>query len=116
MKIKPQSAAPAVETLSAVPVAAALVLLLAPFELYAAGSVLRMVAADADVLLADPGAAQIATQAQADMAAPSFFFDLVPPPPVADVEEAGASEVSLEPAAPDAAPNDAAPNSKPSES
>lgn len=103
MKTKTLPAASAVETPAAASNEVVLVLLVAPFEFYQAGSVLRLTAADAAELLADPERAQIATQAQADMASPSFFFDLVPTP--TQVEELGASEVVIEPAASDAAPS-----------
>ncbi len=103
MKTKTSSAAVAVETPAAAQSDAVLVLLLAPFEFYQAGSVLRLPYVGAAELLANPEQAQIATTAQAEMASPSFFFDLVPP--LASAEEVGASEVVIEPAASDAAPS-----------
>lgn len=103
MKTKTLPAAGAVETPAAAQSEAVLLLLLAPFEFYQAGSVLRLPAAEAEAVLAVPDQAQIATTAQAEMASPSFFFDLVPP--LASVEEAGASEVVIEPVTSDAAPS-----------
>jgi hypothetical protein len=76
-----------------------IVLLKTDFQGYVAGSVLRMKPDDARAMFATPDVAIPATQEQAERAAPSYFFDLVPP--VAIVEEAGASEVF---AASDAAP------------